>query len=172
MHTTPSTHWHKRTLPLALLALTALSTGCMAREVRFDSLENSLYQRAMPIIQQRDAVRNFDALNEQKDAHLAELEQDLSDIAGINEASVILMDNAAIVSINVDEGVGNHMLIGLRRQIEKTLKASDPSIKYVSVTSAPEMIERLHDITSGVYGDAQRTTRGNHERITSLRPPI
>ena len=153
-----------------ILVMLGIASGCTPlREVRFDTLQNSVRQRTEDLMQRNvgDHVQDFDRMTGHKEDRIVTLEDGIRQVIGIKDASVIIIENAAIVSVNLTEGTGNTAMPNIRRDIERRVKELDKSIRYVSVTASPEMIERLHEITGG---NDNRGQRG--ETITNLRPPI
>ena len=146
-----------------------LLVGCDVKEVRFDSLQNSVKSHAQDIIisSSNNHVNEFDDALKNKEDRIVLLEDTINNLVGIKNSSIVIFENAAIVSINVEEGIGNQMLTQLRRDIEKSIKENDNAIRYVSVTSTPEMIESLYKVT---IDNTKKGIAG--ETITNLRPPI
>ena len=153
-----------------ILFVAILPSGCMVREVRFDSLENSIQKRTADMIEKNVGgyVQDLDRRMQTKEERIVNIENNVASINGVTSASVVILENAAIVSINIDEQIETSMMTALRRNVERKVKEVDRSIKYVSVTATPEMIEKLHEIEGGVYG--VKGYRG--ESVTNLRPPV
>jgi|GEM_PF-3529455 len=178
----------KKLLPMAL-AVTALSTGCSPlREVRFDTIQNSAQARSNEIMK-----RHYENYAKREDSYTAEhlslevvefdeetefqrerirvLENVISEIQGIEDVSIVLVENAAIVAISVIGEVGDTELKSIKNKIEQVIKETDISIRYVSVTAAPELIERINKL--GSEGNKQiNLTEIQQEIISNLRPLV
>ena len=149
---------------IVVLCILFLVSCSPVREVRFEPLYNSISGAADGIIEKNV---DYNVNVEYVEDRILKLEDSIISINGIKNASVIIIENAAIVSINLEEGIGNPSLPTIRRDIERRVKEIDKNIRYVSVTATPELIEKLHLITDG------NDDRGEHgETITNLRPPI
>lgn len=178
----------KKLLPMAL-AVTALSTGCSPlREVRFDTIQNSSQARANEIMK-----RHYENYAKQEDNYMVEnlslevvefdedvefqrerirvLENIISEIEGIEDVSIVLVESVAVVAISVMGEVADNELIKIKNKIEQVIRETDVSIRYVSVTAAPELRERINKL--GYDENKQiNLTEIQQEIISNLRPLI
>lgn len=175
---------------LITLFFTTLFTGCTPlREVRFDTIQNSSHARANAIIKKSNSqvykndkaymveditsdVIEFDHEAQNIKERIRILEDIIEDMDGINEANVVIMETAAIVSINITDEITNKKLVKLKQEIEQEIKLIDSSIKQVSVTTSPEFVEKLNNIGKFPEGDNINITEEQQDIIRNLRPAL
>ena len=179
-------------LVLSALAFTALSagTGCTPlREVRFDTIQNSSQARANAMMKKYNEsfykeednhiveeleleVVEFDEQLEDNRQRIVVLENIIREIEEIEEVSIVLVESAAVVAISLSDGITDDELINIKKEIEQVVKEVDTSIRYVSITSAPELIERINKL--GVSGETEKLnlTEIQREIIANLRPLV
>lgn len=177
-------------LVLSTLAFTALSvsTGCTPlREVRFDTIQNSSQARANAIMKKYNEqaykgeenyvvdelsveVVEFDEQAEDRRERIGILENIINEIEGVEDVSIVLVENAAVVAISLMDETADDKLISIKKEIEQVVREIDSSIRYVSVTAAPELMERINKL--GVYGEDTKInlTEIQDEIISNLRP--
>lgn len=175
---------------LLTLFFTTLATGCSPlREVRFDTIQKSSQARANAIIKKSNLhvnkdnkaymveditsdVIEFDQETQNYKERVEILEDIIGDMDGIHEASVVIMETSAIVSINILEEITNEELVKLKQDIEHEIKLIDSSIEHVSVTTAPEFVERINNM--GMYSDNDIIDINEEQQdiIRNLRPAL
>ena len=148
-----------------LLGFLLIFAGCTPlRELRFDTIENSLKIRTAPLVTNSSEISHV----EEFDNHLATnttrihfLEEEINKMYGVSDANVVILENAAIVSVDFNEDIREQDLARLKKSIEERVKNSDTSIKYVSVTSAPELMERLNEISLNLEQKTRERNKNN-----------
>lgn len=66
---------------------------------------------------------------------------------GIEKASVIISGNAAIVGITTEGELTEQSLSKLKKEIEEKVRISDKGIRIVAVTAAPDLVERIFNLS-------------------------
>ena len=100
--------------------------------------------------------------------------QKIANLNEVNNCSVLLSGNTAIVGVDIKNNLKGKMTTDLKRRIERTVKNTDNSIKNVSVTADPDLYTRVSNMAkdigtgkpiSGFAGEFQEILR----RITPVR---
>jgi YhcN/YlaJ family sporulation lipoprotein len=82
------------------------------------------------------------AMNGNDRARASMIERQLESISGINDCSVIVSGDTALVGLRTN-GTGAGNMSGLRAAIESRVKQMDRSIRNVTVTDSPDMLTRM-----------------------------
>lgn len=178
-------------MPLLItLSFTTLVTGCSPlREVRFDTIQNSSQVRANAIVKKNSTrlyknnepyisedltsdVKGFEQATQNHIKKLRELEEMVANIEGVESVNIAIIKNSAIVSINFEQQVNNKDTIKIKNYIRNKIKQANPSIQSVSITAAPEFVERVNKISMNLEENKIDLTKEQQEIITSLRPII
>lgn len=159
-------------LPILLAML--MFTGCTSiREVRLESLEEATKRQGYGAKRHMtanlsevygDSVK-FEDYAEVREKRVELIERGLLQMGIVESANVVIIENSAVVSVNFTDAYKGRELTKLKRQIKNKVKEIDKSLRFVSVTASPEIIERLHDITTNRKQNPKNT-------VTSLRPSI
>jgi len=132
-----------------VLGFLLILTSCTPlRELRFDTIENSIKTRTQPLMDlgKNNHVEEFDEKTYNNNERVDFLESEIAKMYGVTDASVVILENAAIISVDFDEDIREQDIARLKKSIEHRVKEKDSDIKYVSVTSAPELMEKLKDL--------------------------
>ncbi|MCL1935088.1 MAG: YhcN/YlaJ family sporulation lipoprotein [Defluviitaleaceae bacterium] len=155
-----------------LIVIPFIITGCVQNTST--PLQNSVRPAANNIISNNIAntaennyVEEFNDKMESIETRIENIENAITKMYGIKTANVLILENAAIVSISLDEGIGNPSVPTIRRDIEYKVRQIDPHIEHVSVSASAEIVEKLNDIRS-----QSKNKNDSKEIITNLRPPI
>lgn len=161
--------------PALLLLITLLMTGCTPlREVRTDSLANNLKKQGEGVKRQlttnlsevtTDMMR-FDGYQDIKERRTQRIETELETMHMVDRANVVIIENAAIVSINFSEEVSNRNVGKMKKQIKERVKSLDKGLRYVSVSASPEILEKLFE------AGEERQEQELAQRLTRLRPSM
>lgn len=77
----------------------------------------------------------------------------------ISDAYVVLSGDTAIVGIDLKAAIGDGDLINLKRKIESIVLQNFSNVSRVSITSAPELIDRIVNM----IGDEKEAGRHNSD---------
>lgn len=86
-------------------------------------------------------TRNLDIIA--RSNYLAKKVKELNEI---DDATVILTENTALVGVKIKGNVKGEMTTDLKRNVENKIKNTDNRIKNVAVTANPDLATRLRDI--------------------------
>lgn len=81
----------------------------------------------------------------------------------VNDASVIIHDNTAIVGCDVSNSATNAISNNLRQKVEAAVKVADKNIKTVSVTSDPTLYGRIRTMSTDIYDNGHPITGFTNE---------
>ncbi len=76
----------------------------------------------------------------------ASIKNQVENIKQVRKASVIIIDDSAIIGINIARGPATEMTPGLKREIESTVIKSNSWVKSVTVTADPYLVDRIERI--------------------------
>lgn len=71
----------------------------------------------------------------------------------VNDASVIIHGNTAIVGCDVKNSTTNAISSNLRQKVEAAVRVADKNIKTVSVTSDPTLYGRIRTMSTDIYNN-------------------
>ena len=71
----------------------------------------------------------------------------------VRSATVVISENTALVGVNLTDTTKGEMNTEIKRQIEESVRRTDPQITRVSVTADPDIFKRIENI-------ARETGRG------------
>ena len=171
----------KAVVCVATATCVLLLAGCQPlREVRTESLQASVQQatagRIAPGLQQIENqlhghVTVFDEQQSAMQRRITYIEDELLLISGVDTVNVVIIENAAIVSVGLADNVSKAGITYLRDAISQQTKRLDPDIRYVTVTVSPELAERLNELSEDVV-DGLPQGENRREVISNLRPVI
>lgn len=158
----------KRKLTLLVFGL-FLMTGCSGvREVRFDSMQEVLKRQGTH--PNKHLGNNLHEVVHQPDAkekRVMELEAEIEKMPTIETANVVIIENAAIISVNFKGDASGSSLSRLKKEVKQRVREVDKTLRYISVTASPEILDKLYEISDNDKEGGQ----GAYE-ITRLRPQI
>lgn len=149
----------------ALVGLLLLGTGCTSgRTVRLDSMQEVLRKQGGSV--NRNMANNLSQVSHdvwgdnhaEKEDRVSRLERHLEEMRSVETASVVLIENAAIVSVNFKGDVKPSELTELKKEVKQNVRAFDKALRYVSVTASPEIMDKLYDITEEGTREQMNTT--------------
>ena len=76
--------------------------------------------------------------------------QKIANLNEVNNCSVLLSGNTAIVGVDMENNLQGKMTTDLKQKIEKTVKDADNSIKNVSVTADPNLYTRISNMAKDI----------------------
>ncbi len=117
---------------------------------------------------------DFDTANVNTESHAHALANRVSALSEVTKASVIVNGTNAIVGIEIAGELSDDKLKAIKDKVESEVLAADKTIKHVAVTAAPDMFNRITDI-SGQVDDGERPTtydKNFDEIIMKLTPKV
>lgn len=164
----------------SIIILGGVFTGCQpVRVVRTEPLQNSVHRatagRLSPSLEHwytsENHVDQFSQKQTTRLERIVNLENHVTQITGVDTASVVIIENAAIVSISIENGIGKPGIAPLREEVSRQVKQIDPDIQYVSVTVSPELVQRYHELRDQA-NDQVISPENQPDNITNFRPAI
>lgn len=76
--------------------------------------------------------------------------QRVANLKEVNNCSVLLSGNTAIVGVDIKNNLQGQMTTALKQKIEKTVKNTDNNITNVSVTADPDLLTRISNMATDV----------------------
>ncbi|MCL1924697.1 MAG: YhcN/YlaJ family sporulation lipoprotein [Defluviitaleaceae bacterium] len=118
-------------------------TACSPlREVRFDALENSVAY-AFPELESTNVIdKEADFLTQRTQ----KLESLVLGIDGIEGANIVILENAALVSLDFNERLEKRDIKAKKKVVEHKIKQVDSSVKHVSVSVTDEIVQKIYDV--------------------------
>jgi YhcN/YlaJ family sporulation lipoprotein len=131
-------------------------TGCSAAAPGAERLENSAL-RHNPVILNGGKEKTYQNLPDKKrgifnmDAEeRADIISDaLTGLDGIKKAAVIVAGNSAIIGLTLTEPLDGEDLVRLKRRVDETAKQTDSGIERTAVSAAPDLYEKIIDLSGG-----------------------
>ena len=165
-----------------IVAVSALALGLISgcgpvREVRLDSMQEVLRKQGGSVNKNiganlhevgKDLFHNSEL--SEKEQRVLYLEEAIKALGFVETANVVIIENAAIVSVNFKGDMDGELLPRLKKEVKARVRELDKTLRYVSVTASPEILDKLYDITEEGNGHGN----GAHERseLTRLRPQL
>lgn len=166
-------------ISLTILACGLLLTGCQPlREVRTYPLQNSIHLtpagRIAPGLQQLEHkltahVDSFDYHQSHLQERITYLENELLNISGIDTINVVIIENAAIISVSLQDNVSKAGISYLRDTIAQQTKRLDDDIRYVTVTVSPELAGFLDELSEPLSRDLTHVPN-ERDTLSNYRP--
>ena len=110
-------------------------------------------------------VEEFYQKQEQKEDRITHLENEIINVKGVDTSNVVLMENAAIISITTQNGIEKSGFEAIRHNISNRVKQIYPDIKHVTVTIAPELVEKF-----AIFGEEE--SENKRDNVSNFRPVI
>lgn len=76
--------------------------------------------------------------------------QRVANLKEVNNCSVLLSGNTAIVGVDIKNTLHDKMTTDLKQKIEKTVKNVDNSVKSVSITADPDLYTRISNMAKDI----------------------
>jgi len=136
-------------MKILILFFGVLLVGCTPlRQVRFESLQSSTQNHVAKLSEKnnRNVAEEFDARNLVQGNRIETIESEIMKINGITEVEVVIIENAAILSIDLDENVKNREISKLKKHIEEKVREIDLELKYISVTTTSNFVDKLNEL--------------------------
>lgn len=74
----------------------------------------------------------------------------LNKINGVEKATVIITGEVALVGLNITNNISNEQITKIKKEAEQMTLNTDTSIKNAAITSAPEIVDRIVNISSDI----------------------
>jgi len=98
----------------------------------------------------------------------------INNIKGIKKAAVVVSGSKAIVGLTLEQELNDKDLIKLKHQVDSTAKKIDSNITRTAVSTAPDLFERMLDLSGGndeIEKEALQTQEEN-DTLFRLIPTI
>jgi len=127
---------------MIIATLLMLSACYPFHEVRFDALENSVAS-VFPEIEPTNTIDKEADFTTQRTQKLESL---VGEIQGIENVKIVIIENAALVSLEFEEHLTKKDIKAKKKVIEYKIKQVDGGLRYVSVSAKEETIDRIYEI--------------------------
>lgn len=74
----------------------------------------------------------------------------ITNLKEINSASVLISGNSCIVGVDIKNNIEGKMTTDLKQKIERIVRNTDNSIKYVSITADPDLYTRIRNMAADI----------------------
>lgn len=74
----------------------------------------------------------------------------ITELKEVSKANVLISENEAIVGVNLRGSTQGTMTNNLRQKIETIVKGADKSINKVSITTEPQLVNRINTLTTNI----------------------
>ncbi|RKD34288.1 YhcN/YlaJ family sporulation lipoprotein [Thermohalobacter berrensis] len=103
----------------------------------------------------RDMDRNMNRdinrdMNDDLSMRAENIADSLVDIPGIDDATVVISENTALVGVQYVNGRNNGFTATMNERVEDTVRRVDRRINNVVVTADPNLFEQIDDIATGI----------------------
>lgn len=82
-------------------------------------------------------------------------------VAGVKGARVIINNNRALVGVDMGAGVTGNATTTLRNNVERAVRAADPTITNVAVSADPDIFRRITNVGNGIRNGRPFSQFGN-----------
>ncbi|QQY80583.1 YhcN/YlaJ family sporulation lipoprotein [Keratinibaculum paraultunense] len=80
----------------------------------------------------------------------ANIAEKITNLKEINSASVLISGNSCIVGVDIKNNIEGKMTTDLKQKIERIVRNTDNSIKYVSITADPDLYTRIRNMAADI----------------------
>jgi len=133
-------------LVIALLIGLLIVSGCNA--LRKPAPENRPESQVpAPAVPSREPMPTS---TEEVDRIATELARVAGQVSGVNGATVVISGTTAYVGIDQKAGLESEETERIKRDVSNAVKAAEPRLTAVYVSSDPDIVSRLRQIASGI----------------------
>ncbi|NLK21426.1 MAG: YhcN/YlaJ family sporulation lipoprotein [Epulopiscium sp.] len=68
----------------------------------------------------------------------------------VEKTTVVITGNTALIGLSLGTNTGEEQVNQIKKKVEKETFLMDASLKNISITSSPEIVERIIDISKGI----------------------
>lgn len=104
-----------------------------------------------------ETAKEFEADNISSSQRAKLISKAVTDLEGIEKASVIITGKTAIVGIETVGELDDAKLTAYKKEVEETVKLTDKYIKMVAVTAAGELVQRITGMADSVTEEEKGT---------------
>ncbi|MBZ2173725.1 YhcN/YlaJ family sporulation lipoprotein [Schnuerera sp. xch1] len=79
-----------------------------------------------------------------------EIAEEISDLNNINNASVLINNDTAIVGVDMENDAEGEVTTDLKQQIERIVKNEDDDIDNVNITADPDLFTRISNMAEDI----------------------
>lgn len=113
-------------------------------------LNNGANNGSNPNLNANNNVRNNTGNIRSMHKNASSIAKKITDLKEVNKANVLISENQAIVGVNLRGSTQSTMTNNLRQKIETIVKNADKSINKVSITTEPNLVNRINTMTTNI----------------------
>jgi len=139
-------------LALLILLISIGVVGCQKAEkyTPNNNLDNDLNKDINDDNYGYNNMDNNNDLNMDWSSRADKIEDEVTSIKNVNDASVLITENTAIIGVDLNEDVKGTLTDDLKDEIKKVVKSTDKDITNVTVTADADLLERIQGIGSDI----------------------
>jgi YhcN/YlaJ family sporulation lipoprotein len=105
--------------------------------------ETKRFKREAPYVSKDDAVDEADAKNALAEKRAQLIARQVTNIDGVDRASVVINNNTAIIGVEVRDEMDDADVAAIKKAVKSLAQDYDKNLERVVVTASDELVERL-----------------------------
>lgn len=133
-------------ITMAIMLISILAIGCAPEEEPTPPPENG----EETDIDEDETDIDEDVDEDNVGARADDIADAVVDIDRVNDATVVISGDTALVGVDVEDEVEGALSEDIRQEIEDVVKSEDETIDRVVVTGEPDLFERIDRVTQDI----------------------